>query len=60
MKVLVVNAGSSSIKYQLLTPPDPNPLASGTLEMIGLPGSFLTHKVDGVKHRFEEDYQRCK
>ncbi len=55
MKVLVVNAGSSSIKYQLLVPPDPNPLASGTLEKIGLQGSFLTHKVRDEKHRLDKD-----
>ncbi|GAB4161648.1 MAG: acetate kinase [Planctomycetota bacterium] len=55
MKVLVVNAGSSSIKYQLLCPPDPTPLASGTLEKIGISGSFLTHKVGDAKHRIEKD-----
>lgn len=55
MKVLVVNAGSSSIKYQLLVPPNPVPLASGTLEKIGLADSFLTHKVGDVKHRLDKD-----
>ncbi|MDZ7815354.1 MAG: acetate kinase [Planctomycetota bacterium] len=55
MKVLVVNAGSSSIKYQLLTPPENKPLAKGTLEKIGIPGSLLTHSVNGEKHKIEQD-----
>jgi len=55
LKVLVVNAGSSSIKYQLLVPPNPEPLCSGTLEKIGIPGSFLTHKAKGEKYRLDRD-----
>jgi len=55
VKILVVNAGSSSIKYQLLDPDDSGPLAKGTLEKIGQPGSFLTHTVRGEKHRLERD-----
>jgi len=45
MKVLVLNCGSSSIKYQLLNMADePELLAKGLLERIGLPDSELTHQ----------------
>ena len=54
MKVLVVNCGSSSIKYQLIDMENENLMAKGYLEKIGLPDSFLTHTVDGVKHKIEK------
>lgn len=54
MKILVVNCGSSSIKYQLIDMENENLMAKGYLEKIGLPDSFLTHTVDGEKHRIEE------
>ena len=44
MKVLVVNCGSSSIKYQLLEMDTETVLAQGLLERIGLPEGKLTHK----------------
>lgn len=50
MKVLVINCGSSSIKYQLLdmrSEEDYSLLAKGNLEKIGLPDSKLTHKPTG-------------
>ncbi|MBT4512466.1 MAG: acetate kinase [Chloroflexi bacterium] len=43
MKVLVINSGSSSIKYQLFDMTDRTVLASGLLEQIGEPSSCLTH-----------------
>jgi acetate kinase len=43
MKVLVINSGSSSIKYQLFDMSDKTVLARGLLERIGEPVSFLTH-----------------
>lgn len=52
MKVLVLNCGSSSIKYQLfnMTNADWSVLAAGVVEKIGLKGSFLKHqKEDGEK-----------
>ena len=54
MKVLVMNCGSSSLKYQLIDMETENVMAKGYLERIGLTDSFLTHKVNGVKHKIEE------
>lgn len=47
MKVLVVNCGSSSIKYQLLNMSNESVLAKGLVERIGLEGSLLTHQPTG-------------
>jgi len=44
MKVLVINAGSSSLKYQLMSPESGDVFAKGLCERIGIDGS-LTHKV---------------
>ena len=54
MKVLVVNCGSSSIKYQLINMENESVMAKGYLEKIGLPDSFLTHTVNGEKRKIEE------
>lgn len=54
MKVLVVNCGSSSIKYQLIDMENENLMAKGYLEKIGLPDSFLTHTVNDEKHKIEQ------
>lgn len=53
MKVLVINCGSSSLKYQLIDSETEKPLASGLCERIGIDGQ-LTHKVDGKKIKDEE------
>ncbi len=47
VKILVVNCGSSSIKYQLFNMEDESVLAKGLLERIGLEGSVLTHQPAG-------------
>nr|MDD6336542.1 acetate kinase [bacterium] len=47
MKILVINAGSSSIKYQLFDMEDESVLAKGAVERIGIQGSNLVHKVPG-------------
>lgn len=47
MKVLVVNCGSSSIKYQLINMRDESVLAKGLVERIGIEGSVLTHQPAG-------------
>ncbi|MGI1659166.1 MAG: acetate/propionate family kinase [Desulfitobacterium sp.] len=44
MKVLVINCGSSSLKYQLLDMDTKTPIAKGLVERIGLPGAVLTHR----------------
>ncbi|HAK95205.1 MAG TPA: acetate kinase [Planctomycetes bacterium] len=50
MKVLVINCGSSSIKYQLYDMPAGNVLAKGLLERIGEPTSRLLHQARGAAH----------
>ncbi len=54
MKILVVNCGSSSIKYQLIDMENEEVMAKGYLEKIGLPDSFLTHTVNGEKRKIEK------
>ncbi|MHC4870752.1 MAG: acetate kinase [Planctomycetota bacterium] len=54
MIVLVINCGSSSIKYQLFRMPSNEVMASGVLERIGEDGSVLTHKTHGNKHIIEK------
>jgi acetate kinase len=44
MKILVLNSGSSSVKYQLLEMPDGRRLASGDVSRIGMSAAVLTHK----------------
>ena len=44
MKILVLNAGSSSVKYQLIIPEESKVLAKGLVERIGLAGAILTHE----------------
>lgn len=47
MKILVVNCGSSSIKYQLVDMKDESVVAKGLVERIGMEGSVLTHQPTG-------------
>lgn len=47
MKILVVNCGSSSLKYQLINMEDESVLAKGNFERIGEQEAFLTHKANG-------------
>ena len=56
MKILVLNCGSSSIKYKLYDMTDHSVMAQGGIEKIGLPGSFLKMTLpDGTKKIIEED-----
>ena len=62
MKVLVLNSGSSSLKYQVIDMETEKMLVKGYFERIGQQNSFLTHKVNGTKHKFEkhvEDHQQA-
>lgn len=52
MKILVINSGSSSIKFQLFEMPEKNVLATGMVERIGLNGSKIELKVNN--DQFEE------
>lgn len=47
MKVLVVNTGSSSIKYQVFNMEDESVLAKGLLDRVGIPGTVLEHEPAG-------------
>ena len=47
MKILIINAGSSSLKYQIIDTDNESVLAKGLCERIGIDGSLLTHKVPG-------------
>ena len=50
MKVLVINAGSSSLKYQFIDMDNETVIAKGLCERIGMDGSKLTHKVNGESY----------
>ncbi len=47
MNILVINAGSSSLKYQLIEMIKQEVVAKGAVERIGIEGSILTHKPEG-------------
>ncbi len=47
MKILVINAGSSSLKYQLIDMTDESVLAKGLCDRIGIDGGNFKHKVPG-------------
>lgn len=49
MKILTVNAGSSSLKFNVIELPEEKELISGYFEKIGLDGSFYNIKIDGKK-----------
>ncbi len=55
MKVLSVNAGSSSLKFQMYEMPEEKVLISGVFERIGIHESFYTIKINGEKIRKEVD-----
>ena len=48
MNVLVINCGSSSLKYQLINMDDESVLAKGLVERIGIEGSVLKHEKTGL------------
>lgn len=53
MKILVLNCGSSSLKYQLINMENEEVLASGKYERIGEKEAFITHKVKGEKIKID-------
>jgi len=55
MKVLVINSGSSSLKYQLFEMTDESVIAKGLVERIGLPGSNLSHRVGEKRFDLEAE-----
>ena len=54
MKILVLNCGSSSLKYQLIDMENEELIAKGLCERIGIAGSKLTHKVSGQEDFVQE------
>ena len=56
MKVLVVNSGSSSLKYQVFNMQDQSILGKGLVERIGISGGIITHRTaSGEKLAFNEE-----
>jgi len=55
MKVLVINCGSSSLKYQVLDMTTESDLCSGVVERIGIEGGFIKHKFNGEKTKIEQE-----
>ena len=53
MKILSVNAGSSSLKFTMFEMPEENVIINGTFEKIGLEGSFYSIKYNGEKTKKE-------
>lgn len=60
MIVLVVNCGSSSLKYQLLNMDNQSVMASGVAERIGIDNGILTHKLNGEKIVINQDMKTHK
>ena len=60
MKILVVNAGSSSLKYQLIDMETEAVLAKGGVERIGIEGSFLKAKGNGKEKVYNQDMPNHK
>ena len=54
MKILVINCGSSSLKYQLIDMENESVMAKGLCERIGIEGSKLTHKANGKEMVIEQ------
>ena len=55
MKILVLNCGSSSLKYQLIDMENEAVLCIGLVDRIGIEGSILTQKKDGVEGKYVKE-----
>ena len=60
MKILSVNAGSSSLKFQMYEMPEEKALISGVFERIGIDNSFYTIKINGEKVKKEVELKNHK
>lgn len=56
-KIIAVNAGSSSLKFQLFEMPDKEVLCSGIFERIGLEDGIFTLKFDGKKEVLKQEFK---
>jgi acetate kinase len=59
MNILVINTGSSSIKYQLFDMEQDHALATGTVEKIGEPTSIMTHQRRLADGRFQKTVEEA-
>ena len=57
MKILCVNAGSSSLKFQMYDMPEEKLIISGLFERIGIDGGVYTIKYNGEKNKVERDFK---
>ena len=57
MKILCVNAGSSSLKFQMYDMPEEKLIISGLFERIGIEGGIYTIKYNGEKNKVERDFK---
>lgn len=55
MKILVINAGSSSLKFQLIDMDNKEVVAKGNVEKINEKGSFLKYKAKGQENKYDKD-----
>ena len=55
MKILAVNCGSSSLKFQMYEMPEEKVLISGNFERIGIDNSFYSYKLNGEKFKKEAE-----
>ena len=55
MKILVINAGSSSLKYQIIDMENESMLCKGVVEKIGIDGSKLKHEIDNKEMEIEKN-----
>ncbi|MEW9675514.1 acetate kinase [Lentibacillus sp. L22] len=55
MLILAINAGSSSLKFQLIQMPEEHVLAKGLFERIGLSDSIFTYEINGEKEKMAGD-----
>ena len=60
MNILVINCGSSSLKYQLINMENESVPAKGLVERIGIEGSILTHKANDDKFVLEVPMKTTK
>ena len=60
MKILVLNAGSSSLKYQLIDMETEEKITSGYYERVGGKDSFLKYKVGNEKVKIEKSWRSIK
>ena len=56
-KIIAINAGSSSFKFQLFEMPEEKEIAKGLVERIGLENGIFSITIDGEKHKLEQDFK---